>query len=489
MCLPNKWEQGLACGLVDNDTFTSDTSDREITAIPGFNMWDMVSHPGVVLVTNPLLALASLYTPQQYRLLPFGLLVLQFWNAICYVQYQPGLASFFFLPHDFDWYVGDMLAKAITIVMMHFGVILILEKHKAPPASGSRLAQLQAAYKTLSNFRRIGTNMVAPQVPVLADDPTQVEREKEEDTAPQNNDKNNSNNNNFRSRVGVVHREPRLCFLARRSALTILLLSAEFWLKPLVWAMLINPGYEDYTPDKEAFFRRLPGMSAGQLLREFAIRNQIVFEAFWSAYAVYTAAHAIFAVVCVGIGFDEPHEWPPLFGDIRESYSMRRFWVKFYDRLLYRTLKGCALLIARLVGLIRREGDTDGTLKGYALYVLWLLGIARREDGDDDNDDDAWKVGKGRGEGEPWRRWLLNAIIFAVSAWFHAHTSWWAGWRCAYWPEVGWWATSFLAVIGEMAAQEMMRKWARRLYEKLDSGWIGKAVGFATCIPIIYASL
>ncbi|KAL2755524.1 hypothetical protein ACRALDRAFT_2027258 [Sodiomyces alcalophilus JCM 7366] len=436
-------------------------------------MWDFTDHPATVLVTNSLLALASLYTPQKYRLVPFGALLLQFWRGIRYIQHKPGLASFFFLPQYFDWYVADLVTKAVTITMMHFGVVLILEKQKPPPAGGSWLDQVRASYKILSNLRRVGTNMVAPQVPVL------VDGEKEEALGPQDTPPHS-----FGSRVGVVCREPRVRFLARRSAMAVLLLFAEFWVKPIIWDKTIGPGYEDYAPGKEVLFRRLPSMTASQFFRECLIRTQMVFEAFWSAYAVYTSGHAVFSVICVGIGLDEPHEWPPMFGHVRESYSIRRFWVKYFDRLIYRTLKGYALLIARLVGIARREDDTDGTLTGYALYVARMLGITRRE-----GDDDGWRMGRGKGEGEPWRRWLVNGLIFGVSAWFHAQTSWWAGWKCAYWEEVWWWTLSYFGIIAEIAAQEAMKKWAPRYYERANNGWIGKAIGFSWLFFFLFWSL
>lgn len=446
-------------------------------------MWDAMDHPVAVLAMYPLIAFAGLYTPQKYRLLPFAVAFYLFWRAIGYIEYKAGLAHFFFLPGYFDWYVGDMVSKAVTILIMHMGVILILEKQKPPPASGSWAERVVTAYKDMTNLRRIGTSMVAPQVPVLADD-NGNEKKQQVFAAAEGKD---FSQNSFKGRVGVLHREPRLRFLARRACLAVALVVAEFFVKPVLWGILIDASYEDFEPDKVSFFRRLPGMPVAQVLRECLVRGHVVFEAFWSAYAVYTAGYAFFSVLCVGVGLDEPHEWPPLFGDVRESYSMRRFWVKYFDRLIYRTLKGCALLIARLVGIARREGETDGTLKGYVLYVLRLLGVVDKREGDDEGD--GWRMGRGRGEGEPWRRWLVNGIVFAVSAWFHAHTSWWTGWRCAYWEEVWWWMMNYVAIVAEILFQEAAKKWAPRTYRKADKGWIGKAVGFAWVFLFLFWSL
>ena len=55
------------------------------------------------------------------------------------------------------------------------------------------------------------------------------------------------------------------------------------------------------------------------------IRLYHPFFLFFETYSTLACYHAAFSLIAVALG-DSPERWPPLFGDIREAYTVRRFW-------------------------------------------------------------------------------------------------------------------------------------------------------------------
>ncbi|OBT74656.1 hypothetical protein VF21_07014 [Pseudogymnoascus sp. 05NY08] len=54
----------------------------------------------------------------------------------------------------------------------------------------------------------------------------------------------------------------------------------------------------------------------------------------WSSYVVLTLSHDILAIFFVTLlRWDQPSQWPALFGSIAEAYSLRRFWGVFWHLL------------------------------------------------------------------------------------------------------------------------------------------------------------
>jgi len=48
---------------------------------------------------------------------------------------------------------------------------------------------------------------------------------------------------------------------------------------------------------------------------------------------------------------DEPREWPPIYGNLLEAYTVRRFWAYFWHRLVYAPFRAVAdRLSARVFG-------------------------------------------------------------------------------------------------------------------------------------------
>ncbi|KAK3338685.1 membrane bound O-acyl transferase family-domain-containing protein, partial [Lasiosphaeria hispida] len=82
-----------------------------------------------------------------------------------------------------------------------------------------------------------------------------------------------------------------------------------------------------------------------------------------------TAAHDFFSVIFICIlRWDEPHEWPPLFGSLSEAYSLRRFWGVFWHSL-NRSLADAYLPLACLCLGLRGNKNTIHP----ALRALWVF--------------------------------------------------------------------------------------------------------------------
>ncbi|KAJ0158999.1 hypothetical protein CTA2_10500 [Colletotrichum tanaceti] len=190
---------------------------------------------------------------------------------------------------------------------------------------------------------------------------------------------------------------------------------------------------------KRSFVRRVREVSG----REVVIRCYFAFQAVWGAFAFYTVVHSAMAVFFVGVvGIDEPDEWPPVFGDVRQAWNLRRFWSKYWDRLIYRAVNGLGEMLLTAVGLGGGGGGGDG--------------------------------------GRPFRgrkRWLLNGLVFAISGVFHGFTDYFSGIRCSYAWEFWWWTANFAAVVAETALLHAVRTYFPRFYHRM-SGRPGKALGF-----------
>ncbi|KAJ5183719.1 hypothetical protein N7492_001335 [Penicillium capsulatum] len=61
------------------------------------------------------------------------------------------------------------------------------------------------------------------------------------------------------------------------------------------------------------------------------------------------AHYRVMSVVHVGLGLDEPRDWPPAFGRIGDAYTLRRYWGKFWHQFLRQPLADTSKFIVRRV--------------------------------------------------------------------------------------------------------------------------------------------
>lgn len=158
-------------------------------------------------------------------------------------------------------------------------------------------------------------------------------------------------------------------------------------------------------PSKESYSRRIHTVT----LRETIIRFGAVFHFVCSAWAVFTGAHDILAFLFVGIGLDEPEDWPPLYGSPGQMYTIRRFWGKFWHRLVCRTCLSWGALFSQKILRLRRHGALD--------------------------------------------RFVTNFTVFFLSGVAHALVTWQIGFSCGYSEDIVWFCLNFAALVAEEGVQ------------------------------------
>lgn len=195
----------------------------------------------------------------------------------------------------------------------------------------------------------------------------------------------------------------------------------------------------DFSPDKVTFIRRLLLSSNTITVRDALLRLVLGVHWIWVAYVLLQSSHHTFAIIFVGIlRIDSPHEWPPLFGGVRDITSIRAFWGKFWHRIVYQPYRSCGRLLSRN-----------------------LLALAP--------DSTAEKV-------------FLSAFLFLLSGIAHSAVSWQMGQRCGVWRDTAWFWGNFVAAGFETVLKRRAAGFAKHFgvtnrYDRLTSGLVGRIVG------------
>ncbi|KAL4991012.1 membrane bound O-acyl transferase family-domain-containing protein [Aspergillus falconensis] len=128
----------------------------------------------------------------------------------------------------------------------------------------------------------------------------------------------------------------------------------------------------DFSPAMEALSQlQLQQLSPHHL----KVRAIMSVQWIWRAYFFLEFYHSLLAVVFVAIlRFDDPEEWPPLFGSPLEAYSVRRFWSRFWHRLTVPTYVFYARLVSRRLIRVRPDSALEKTVT--ALLVFTISGLS-----------------------------------------------------------------------------------------------------------------
>lgn len=79
--------------------------------------------------------------------------------------------------------------------------------------------------------------------------------------------------------------------------------------------------HDDFASPKDRLLRRIFVVS----LREWVILIHTAFQIWFKPYCLLNSAHSFASVVAIALG-DSPAHWRPLFEDIREAYTLQRFF-------------------------------------------------------------------------------------------------------------------------------------------------------------------
>ncbi|KAI1135602.1 membrane bound O-acyl transferase family-domain-containing protein [Hypoxylon sp. FL0543] len=124
---------------------------------------------------------------------------------------------------------------------------------------------------------------------------------------------------------------------------------------------------EDFAPAKQGLWPLLT-------YRDISLRTIVSFHWIWSTYYFLTSAHDVLAILFVSLlGWDLPSEWPPLFGNVAEAYSLRRFWGVFWQRLHIHTFMGYTPPFLRKVEVKQKRDIGWYYAVRNAAAALWIF--------------------------------------------------------------------------------------------------------------------
>lgn len=223
----------------------------------------------------------------------------------------------------------------------------------------------------------------------------------------------------------VMHRrQSRPRFVILRSAKVALYWLVSHYIQPLLLPGAFAPfDATDFDPIRQTYFRRILSPRPEITARETALRA--IFAVFWGwgAYALVDGAHSALSVVFVGIlRVDAPHEWPPIFGDLREARSLRGFWGRFWHRLVVRPYGNVGRCLAE--GCLGLEPGSLGHKVVVAFAIFLLSGVAHAVVAYQLGDRCGWRLdvwwflanfGASAGESLVWRWTPLRAAVLKCS--------------------------------------------------------------------------
>ncbi|XXH02751.1 hypothetical protein Hte_009136 [Hypoxylon texense] len=300
--------------------------------------------PIACYITAVGLVFCGLYMPEHRRdaLLPpiMGLLGWSIWQCR-HLNGIPGLGFQF----------------AMTAVITALNSPLVLHAEKEPLAirirpDGSRDWNIVAAYKRMINPRMLAATTATGD---SMDGP--------------------------RSDGSALRR--RLLFVLRdvSKVAAIVFLRSKF--QGLIVAVLSHSSPWDFSPAREPLVRRLLRISGHPSLhlRELAVRSFL--SLFWIVDTATEVAlsHAALRALLVGaLALDAPHEWPPVFGSaLGDAYTLRRFWGRFWHRLLSPAAGRWGAALAAKGGLSSSSSSSSPPLARntfVAFFVFSVSGLA-----------------------------------------------------------------------------------------------------------------
>ena len=279
--------------------------------------------------------------------------------------------------------LSSLLGFFILLWVSHIVKLLVLDRAVSPQ-------DWRMTYQILFDFRGIGTEK---QDEAFSHDTLDIAM-----TAP--NEKQEVYDHTSFSKSSHHHGIFLLTRLA--SAVTILLLNHAY---TVAYSLLLHLSYADFHDSKQRYIRRIRIITA----RETVIRSWLVFHLVWSSWAMFTATHDMLAFAHVAIGIDEPRDWPRLYGSVFEAYSIRRFWGKFWHRLVQRSYGAYGSLLSQKMLTSPPGSSAD--------------------------------------------RICVNISVFLISGIVHASITVQLGFKCGYWEDLAFFVMCYAALLVEESAQ------------------------------------
>ncbi len=121
-----------------------------------------------------------------------------------------------------------------------------------------------------------------------------------------------------------------------------------------------------------------PGMELppiGQILQlplhQLQVRIFMSFQWIWIAFFFLEFYHCLLAIVFAAIlGFDQPEDWPPIFGSPWEASSLRGFWGRSWHRITIPTFHHYSVLISRKLLGLRPGSRLEKTVLPWLIFTM-----------------------------------------------------------------------------------------------------------------------
>ncbi|KAL1981820.1 hypothetical protein VTN96DRAFT_2116 [Rasamsonia emersonii] len=362
--------------------------------------------PVTSFILSSFISCVALNVSQRYRLyfLPAILLpaILSF-TTLNYLAFLPLL--------------NHLWGFVVIIYVIHITSVLYIEKWTLP---NPKQWDLHAAYKIWGNPRLLNTPQEVPNAPRMQQQQNKLSR---------------------------------TAFVLRRLSKLLVYYLINTYLVSRIFPDAFKPfSIVEFAPDQEVYFRRLLLSQAPAVtVRETLLRTIFAVRWIWANVIGIEYAHTGVAILfAVILRWDEPHEWPPLFGSPLEAYSIRRFWGRFWHRIVYRP---------------------------YTSYGVWASRQVLR-----------------LSAGSAAEKVFVPAFVFLLSGLSHSMVTWQTGNRCSYWRDTRWFALNFVAATGETVVGRWMRSTAKTSgWGTVWEGWrrngVAKVLGFAWVLAFFFWSV
>jgi hypothetical protein len=123
----------------------------------------------------------------------------------------------------------------------------------------------------------------------------------------------------------------------------------------------------------QTYIRRLPLFETPEPVtaRETWIRVAFTFRWIWLNFVDVDAAHTFLSIIFVGVlRLDSPEDWPSMFGSPLEAYSLRRYWGRFWHRLVYRPYLGLAVVVAGRLHIRSLGPQVEKTFLAFLIFLI-----------------------------------------------------------------------------------------------------------------------
>lgn len=305
--------------------------------------------------------------------------------------------------------LGQLWGHALISQVIHNTAVLYIDEWKLQSSHGCQGWDIRGAYKICVNPQLLGTHREVPHARPVGTSPS------------------------------------RIAFLRRRlGQLLLLQVINEFVINPLFVLSFAPVSADDFSPTKMVYFRRFilgPPVTRFETMLRAAFSVRWIWDNYIGLCYAQTTLAIFFSVI---LRWDEPWEWRPFFGSPLEAWSMRRFWGRFWHRLVYRP------------------------------YTTWGLLFSRK----------VFRISPGsRGE-----RALVVMLVFLLSGAIHALVTWYAT-GCGYWGDIQWFLLNGVVVGGETIVTKPLSRWLRTGKNGATQGLWLRLAGFMWVFTFLFWSV